>query len=134
MDGKCLECLVNEFEERFQYKPARFQDSACIICLGPLLTAVVVVERGTWETLFHASTFDELGSDFKIYNTSKFGKVVGFPSVLLSSWMRDVAMKTREGKRAATFWDREFRSVEFCNRGSYEKDVGCRVRGWVFHT
>jgi hypothetical protein len=37
-------------------------------------------------------------------------------------------MTTREKKSAATFWDREFRSVQFCDRGSCEKDVGCRVR------
>jgi hypothetical protein len=24
--------------------------------------------------------------------------------------------------------------VQFCERGSYEKDVGCSVRGWIFHT
>jgi hypothetical protein len=85
MDGQCLECLVSEFEERFQSEPARFRDSACTICLGPLLTPVVVVERETWETLFHAATFDELGRDFQISNASKAVKVVGFPPDLLSS-------------------------------------------------
>jgi hypothetical protein len=61
-----VECLVNEFEERFQSEPPWFRDSACTIYLGPLLTPVVVVERDMWETLFHAATFDELGRDFKI--------------------------------------------------------------------
>jgi hypothetical protein len=84
---------------------------------------VVVVERETWETLFHAATFDELGRDFTIFKASKLVKVVGFLPDLLSSWMRDVAMTTREGKSAATFWDREFRSVQFCGRGSCEKDL-----------
>jgi hypothetical protein len=32
---------------------------------------MVVVEREKWETLFHATTFDELGRDFKISNASK---------------------------------------------------------------
>jgi hypothetical protein len=80
-----LECLVNKFEERFRSEPARFRDSACPICLGPLLTLVVVVERETWETLINAATFDELGRDFKIPNASKLVKVVGFPPDLLSS-------------------------------------------------
>jgi hypothetical protein len=60
-----LECLVNEFEENFLSEPARFRDNAYRICLGPLLTPVVVVKRETWETLFHAATFDEIGRDFK---------------------------------------------------------------------
>jgi hypothetical protein len=94
---------------------------------------VVVVERETWETLFHAATFDELDRDFKFSNASKVVKVVDIPPDLLSSWMRDVAMTTREGKLASNFWDREYRSVQFCDRGSCEKDVGSRVRGWVFH-
>jgi hypothetical protein len=94
---------------------------------------VVVVERETWETLFHATTFDELGRDFPTH-PSLLIKVVGFPPDQLSSWMRDVAMTTREGKLAANFWDREFRSVQFCDRGSCEKDVNYKVRGWVFHT
>jgi hypothetical protein len=67
-------------------------------------------------------------------NALKLVKAVGFPPDLLRSWMRDVAMTTRKGKSAATFWDREARSVQFCDRGSCEKDVGCMVRGWVFHT
>jgi hypothetical protein len=97
MDGQCLECLVNEFEERFQSEVARFRDNACTICLGTVLThPVVVVERETWGTLFHVATFDELARDFKISNASKLVKVVGFPPDLLSSWMRDVAMTTRE--------------------------------------
>jgi hypothetical protein len=83
MGGQCLECLVTEFEKRFQSKPARFIDSACTICIGPLLTPVVVVERETWETLFYGATFDELGRDFKISNASKLVKVVGFPPDLL---------------------------------------------------
>jgi hypothetical protein len=95
---------------------------------------VVVVERETWDTLCHAATFDELGRDFRIPNASKLVKVLGFPPDLLSSWMRDAAMTTRAGKPAANLWDREFRSVQFCDRGSCEKDAGCRVRGWVFHT
>jgi hypothetical protein len=86
MDGQCLECLVNEFEEtRFPSELARFRGSACTICLGPLLTPVVVVEPETWEPLFHAATFDELGRDFKFSNASKLVKVVGFPPDLLSS-------------------------------------------------
>jgi hypothetical protein len=84
--------------------------------------------------VFHAATFDELGRDFKISNASKRVKVVGFPPDILSSWMRDVAMTTREGKSTSTSLDREFRSVQFCNLGSSERDVGCRVRGWVFQT
>jgi hypothetical protein len=96
---------------------------------------MVVVERETWETLFHAATFDELGRDFKISNASKVVKLVGFPPDLLSSWMKDIATTTRTGKSACHFWDREFRSVQFCDRGSCKKSgVGCRVRGWVFHT
>jgi hypothetical protein len=60
---------------------------------------VVVVESETWETLFHAAAFDELGRDFRISNASKLVKVVGFPPDLLSSWMRDVAMTNNtEGK------------------------------------
>jgi hypothetical protein len=142
MDGQCLKCLVNEFEERFQSEPAQFRDNACVICLSPLLTPVVVVERETWETLFHAGTFDELGRDFKISNASfkisnafaKLVKMVGFPLDLLSSLMRDVAMTTREGKSVATFWDRKFHFVHLCDRGSCEMDAGCRVRGWVSHS
>jgi hypothetical protein len=74
--------------------------------------------------LFHARTFNELGRDFKIPNASKLVKVVSFPPDLLRSWMRDVAMTTREGKSATTFWDREFCFVQFCDSGSCEKDVG----------
>jgi hypothetical protein len=103
MDGQCLESLVNEFEVRIQSEPARFRDSACIICLGPLLTPLVVVERETWESLFHATTFDEVGHDFKISNASKLLKVVSFPPDLLSRWMKDVAMGAWEGKSAASF-------------------------------
>jgi hypothetical protein len=85
--------------------------------------------------LFHVATFDELGHDFQISNASKLVKVPGFPpNLLLSSWMRDVAMSSREGKSATTFWDREFRSVKFCDRGSCEKDVVSMARGWVFNT
>jgi hypothetical protein len=44
---------------------------------------MVVVERETWETLFHAAIFDELGRDFKISNASKVVKLVGFPPDML---------------------------------------------------
>jgi hypothetical protein len=85
----------------------------------PTAHSVVVVERETWETLFHAATVgDEFGREFKTSNASKLVKVVGFPPNLHSSWMRDVAMTIREGKSAATFWDCEFRSVQLCDRGS----------------
>jgi hypothetical protein len=44
-------------------------------------------------------------------------------------------MATKVGNLGDAFWDREFRSVQFCDRGSCEnKDVGCKVRGWVVHT
>jgi hypothetical protein len=86
---------------------------------------VVVVERETWETLFHATTtFDELGRKLEISNASLHVKVVGFTPDLLSSWMRDVAMTTWKGKSLGTFGDREFRSVKFCDLGSCEKGVG----------
>jgi hypothetical protein len=49
---------------------------------------MVVVERETWETWFHAATLDELARDFKISNASKVVKLVGFPPDLLSSWIR----------------------------------------------
>jgi hypothetical protein len=78
MDGQCLECLVNEFEKMFQSEPARLRDSACTICLGPLLTPMVVVERETWETLFHAATFDELGRDYSISNASKLVRLSAY--------------------------------------------------------
>jgi hypothetical protein len=65
MDDQCLECIVNEFEERFQSEPARLGDSTCTICIGPILTPVMSVERETCGTLFHAATLDELGRDFK---------------------------------------------------------------------
>jgi hypothetical protein len=95
---------------------------------------VVVVERETWETLFHATTFDELGRDFKILNASKLVKVVGFLPDLLSSWMKDVAMATRVEKLEGNYCDHEFRSVQLCDSGSFEKkDVGYKVRGWAFH-
>jgi hypothetical protein len=95
---------------------------------------MVVVERETWETLLHAATFDELGRDFKRSNASKIVKLVGFLPDLLSSWMKDIATTTRTGKSICTFWDREFRSVQFWDRGSCKKSgVGCRVRGWAFH-
>jgi hypothetical protein len=103
MDGQCLECLVNEFEERPHSEPARFRGSACTICLGPLLTPVVVVERETWETLFHAAAFHELGRDFKISNASKLVKVVGSPPDLLSNCIRDVAMTNTGGKVSSHF-------------------------------
>jgi hypothetical protein len=96
---------------------------------------MVVVEREMWETLFHAATFDELGRDFEISNASKAVKLVGFPPDLLSRWMKDIATTTRTEKSTCTFWDREFRSVQFCYRGSCKKSgVGGKVRGWVFHT
>jgi hypothetical protein len=96
---------------------------------------MVVVERETWETLFHAAPFDELGRDFKISNASKVVKLVGFPPDMLSSLMKDIATTTRTGKSTCTFWDREFRSVQYSDCGSCKKSgVGCRVRGWAFYT
>jgi hypothetical protein len=51
-----------------------------------LITPVVLVERETWDTLFYAATFDELGRDFKISNASKLMAIrwVGFHLELLS--------------------------------------------------
>jgi hypothetical protein len=103
LDGECLDCLAEEFDEKCRSELARYRDSACTICLGPLLTPMVVVDRETWETLFHASTFDELGRDFKISNASKVVKLVCFPPDLLSSWMKNIATTMRTGKSACTF-------------------------------
>jgi hypothetical protein len=111
LDGGCLDRLAEEFDEKYRSEPARYRDSACTICLGPLFTPMVVVERETWETLFHAATFDELDRDFKISNASKVAKLVGFPPDMSSSWMKDIATTTRTGKSTCHFWDREFRSV-----------------------
>jgi hypothetical protein len=98
-----------------------------------LITPVVLLERETWETLFHAATLDEPGRDFRVSNAPKVVKVLGFPPDLLTSWMKDVAMATRVGKSEVIFEDREFRPMELCDRGSCEKsDVGYTVRGWFF--
>jgi hypothetical protein len=63
-----------------------------------LLTPVVVVDRQTWEALFHVATFVELGRDFKISNASELVKVVGLLPDLLGSCMRDVAIYDTGGK------------------------------------
>jgi hypothetical protein len=39
-----------------------------------------------------AENFDELGRDFRISRESKLVMVVGFPPVILSSWMKVLAM------------------------------------------
>jgi hypothetical protein len=46
---------------------------------------MVVVERETWENLLHATTFDELGRDFKISNAFMAVNLVGFPPDMYSS-------------------------------------------------
>jgi hypothetical protein len=101
LDGECLDCLAEEFDEKFRPEPARYRISACSICLGPLLTPMVVVECKTWETLRYAWTVDELGRGFKISNASKVLKLVGFPPDLLSIWMEDIAtIRGRESLHA----------------------------------
>jgi hypothetical protein len=95
------------------------------------LNPMVVVEHETWEALFRVPTFDELGRDFKISSASKVVKLVGFPPDLFSRWMKDIARTRRTGKSACTVWDRDFRSVQFCDRGSCKKS-GARFAGGVF--
>jgi hypothetical protein len=103
---------MEEFEERYHAEPGRYRDSACEICLGPVIASVVLVKRPTWQTVFHATTFDELGRDSRILNASKLVMVVGFPPDRLSNWIKAVAMATRVGKSEGTFWDHEFHSVQ----------------------
>jgi hypothetical protein len=44
------------------------------------------------------------------------------------------AWPQRVGKAGVIIWDRKFRAVQFCDRGSCEKkDVGWRVWGWFSH-
>jgi hypothetical protein len=90
MDGEYLNNIAEELDEKYRSEPARYRDSACTPCLGPRLTPMVVVERETWEALFHATTFNELGCDLQISKASKALKLVGFPPNMLSSLMKDI--------------------------------------------
>jgi hypothetical protein len=94
----------------------------------------VVVERETWGTLFHAATFDELGRDFKISNASKNVKVVGFPPDLQSSWMRDVAITTREGKSATFFKTTSFAPCSSATVVAARRTSVAWFAGRGFHT
>jgi hypothetical protein len=96
---------VEEFEERYPAELGRYRDRSCVIYLGHVITPVVLVERETWEALFHTTTFDELGRDFRISNASKLVKVLGFPLDQFTIWMKPVAMATRAGKSEDSFWD-----------------------------
>eukprot|EP00873_Tetraselmis_striata_P029183 jgi/Tetstr1/449447/TSEL_036542.t1 len=48
LEGECLECLVECFEEAYASEAQRYKNTACTACFGPLLAQVAVVERATW--------------------------------------------------------------------------------------
>eukprot|EP00873_Tetraselmis_striata_P028366 jgi/Tetstr1/448630/TSEL_035875.t1 len=48
LEGECLECPVECFEEAYASDPQRYKNTACTACFGPLLAPVAVVERATW--------------------------------------------------------------------------------------
>eukprot|EP00873_Tetraselmis_striata_P038137 jgi/Tetstr1/458401/TSEL_044838.t1 len=48
LEGECLECMVECFEEAYASEPQRYKNTACTACFGPLLAPVAVVERATW--------------------------------------------------------------------------------------
>eukprot|EP00873_Tetraselmis_striata_P000431 jgi/Tetstr1/420695/TSEL_011780.t1 len=64
LEGECLECLVECFEEAYASEPQRYKNTACTACFGPLLAPVAVVERATWEAQFQLAAWNELGRDF----------------------------------------------------------------------
>jgi hypothetical protein len=65
MNGEYLNSIAEELDEKYRSEPARYRDSACTPCLGPLLTPMVVVERETWEALFHATTLTSSAATYK---------------------------------------------------------------------
>eukprot|EP00873_Tetraselmis_striata_P013874 jgi/Tetstr1/434138/TSEL_002462.t1 len=48
LEGECLECLVECFEEAYASEPQCYKNTTCTACFGPLLAPVAVVERATW--------------------------------------------------------------------------------------
>lgn len=133
LEGECLECLVECFEEAYASEPQRYKNTACTACFGPLLAPVAVVERATWEAQFQLAAWNELGRDWRLSNAAKSFKLCGFPSALLASWVNDIVKKCREPSMEA--WDREYSSVKYSERGDSEKHgFGRLVRGYVFLT
>eukprot|EP00873_Tetraselmis_striata_P007561 jgi/Tetstr1/427825/TSEL_001797.t1 len=131
--GECLECLVECFEEAYASEPQRYKNTACTACFGPLLAAVVVVKRTTWEAQFQLAEWNELSWEWRLSNAAKSFKLCGFPSALLASWVNDIVKKCREPSLET--WDREYLSVKYCERDDSEKlGVGRLVRGYVFLT
>eukprot|EP00873_Tetraselmis_striata_P029500 jgi/Tetstr1/449764/TSEL_036829.t1 len=43
LEGECLECVVECFEEAYASEPQRYKNTACTSCFGPLLAPVAVV-------------------------------------------------------------------------------------------
>eukprot|EP00873_Tetraselmis_striata_P009316 jgi/Tetstr1/429580/TSEL_019480.t1 len=110
LEGECLECLVECFEEAYASEPQRYKNTASTACFGPVLAP-----------------------DWRVSNAAKSFKLCGFPSALLGSWVNDIVKKCREPSLEA--WDREYPSVKYCERGDSEKPgVGHFVRGYVFLT
>eukprot|EP00873_Tetraselmis_striata_P010896 jgi/Tetstr1/431160/TSEL_020872.t1 len=133
LEGECLECLVECFEDAYASEPQRYKNTACTACFGPLPAPMAVVERATWEAQFQLAAWNELGRDWPLLNAVKSFKLCGFPSALLACWVNDIVVKCREPSMEA--WDREYPSVKYCERGDSEKHgVGRLVRGYVFLT
>eukprot|EP00873_Tetraselmis_striata_P009131 jgi/Tetstr1/429395/TSEL_019307.t1 len=64
LEGECLECLMECFEEAYASEPQRYKNTACTACFGPLLAPVAVLERATWEAQFQLAARNELSRDF----------------------------------------------------------------------
>eukprot|EP00873_Tetraselmis_striata_P018543 jgi/Tetstr1/438807/TSEL_027316.t1 len=90
LEGECLECMVECFEEAYASEPRRYKNTACTACFGPLLAPVAVVERATWEAQFQLAVWNELGRDWRLSNAAKYFKLCVFPSALLASWVNDI--------------------------------------------
>eukprot|EP00873_Tetraselmis_striata_P011626 jgi/Tetstr1/431890/TSEL_021379.t1 len=104
LEGECLECMVDYFEEAYASEPQRCKNTACTACFGPVLAPVAVVERATWEGQFQLAAWNELGRDRRLSNAAKPFKLCGFPSALLANWVNDIVKKCREPSLEA--WDR----------------------------
>jgi len=79
LEGECLECLVECFEEAYASEPQRYKNTACTACFGPLLAPVAVVERATWEAQFQLAAWNELGRDWRLSNAAKSFQALRLP-------------------------------------------------------
>eukprot|EP00873_Tetraselmis_striata_P002345 jgi/Tetstr1/422609/TSEL_013415.t1 len=65
LEGECLECLVECFEEAYASEPQRYKNTACRACFGPLLAPCREPSLEAWDREYSSVKYCERGDSEK---------------------------------------------------------------------